>query len=53
MAEPAARAPRAEPEARKPERAPRRERERQPEPEAADEGWNGPVPSFLGKGFGS
>jgi superfamily II DNA/RNA helicase len=45
-----ARAPRAEPEARKPERAPRRER--QPEPEAADEGWNGPVPSFLGKGFG-
>jgi superfamily II DNA/RNA helicase len=49
-AEPAARAPRPEPEARKPERAPRRERE--PEPEAADEGWNGPVPSFLGKGFG-
>jgi superfamily II DNA/RNA helicase len=45
-------APRPEPEARKPERAPRRERERQPEPEAADEGWNGPVPSFLGKGFG-
>jgi superfamily II DNA/RNA helicase len=45
-------APRPEPEARKPERAPRRERERQSEPEAADEGWNGPVPSFLGKGFG-
>ena len=22
-------------------------------PEPADEGWNGPVPSFLGKGFGS
>jgi superfamily II DNA/RNA helicase len=43
-------APRPEPEARKPDRAPRRER--QPEPEAADEGWNGPVPSFLGKGFG-
>jgi superfamily II DNA/RNA helicase len=45
-------APRPEPEARKPDRAPRRERERQSEPEAADEGWNGPVPSFLGKGFG-
>jgi superfamily II DNA/RNA helicase len=45
-------APRPEPEARKPERAPRRERERQAEPDAADEGWNGPVPSFLGKGFG-
>jgi superfamily II DNA/RNA helicase len=26
-------------------------REREPEPEAADEGWNGPVPSFLGQGF--
>ena len=23
-----------------------------PEPEPADDGWNGPVPSFLGKGFG-
>jgi superfamily II DNA/RNA helicase len=23
------------------------------EPAAADEGWNGPVPSFLGQGFGS
>jgi len=39
--------------------APRRE-DRRPRPprqeevlEAADEGWNGPVPSFLGKGFGS
>ncbi|HEV2867009.1 MAG TPA: DEAD/DEAH box helicase [Allosphingosinicella sp.] len=35
--------------------APRRrepEREREPEPETADEGWNGPVPSFLGQGFG-
>jgi superfamily II DNA/RNA helicase len=49
-AEPEARAPRPEPEARKPAPAPRRER--QSEPEAADEGWNGPVPSFLGKGFG-
>jgi superfamily II DNA/RNA helicase len=36
-------------EARKP-RAPRRERE--PDVEADDDGWNGPVPSFLGKGFG-
>jgi superfamily II DNA/RNA helicase len=36
----------------KPERAPRRERRPEPEPEA-DEGWNGPVPSFLGQGFGS
>ncbi len=42
---------RPEPRAQKPERAPRRER--QPEPEPADDGWNGPVPSFLGKGFGS
>jgi superfamily II DNA/RNA helicase len=49
-AAPEARAPRPEPEARKPERAPRRER--RSEPEAAEEGWNGPVPSFLGKGFG-
>jgi superfamily II DNA/RNA helicase len=47
---PEAPALRPEPEARKPERAPRRER--QSEPETADEGWNGPVPSFLGKGFG-
>ena len=44
-------APRAA-EERKP-RPPRRERGRAPEAEAADEGWNGPVPSFLGKGFGS
>jgi superfamily II DNA/RNA helicase len=36
------------PRAEKPERAPRGERE----PEPAEEGWNGPVPSFLGKGFG-
>jgi superfamily II DNA/RNA helicase len=42
--------PRPEPRAQKPARPPRRERE--PEPEAAEEGWNGPVPSFLGKGFG-
>jgi len=48
--EPEARAPRAEPEARKGERAPRREH--QPEAEADEEGWNGPVPSFLDKGFG-
>ncbi|MGZ8345947.1 MAG: DEAD/DEAH box helicase [Allosphingosinicella sp.] len=43
--------PRAEPAPRTGGRPPRRERE--PEVEAADEGWNGPVPSFLGKGFGS
>ena len=42
------------PKAQKPERAPRRERERErrPEPETEDGGWHGPVPSFLGKGFG-
>jgi superfamily II DNA/RNA helicase len=44
-------APKAKEEARPPSRPPRRERE--PEPETADEGWNGPVPSFLGQGFGS
>jgi superfamily II DNA/RNA helicase len=47
-------APHAEPEERKPakaERPPRRERAA--EPEADDDGWNGPVPSFLGQGFGS
>jgi superfamily II DNA/RNA helicase len=41
--------PREEPRAEKPRREPRRERETE-EPE---EGWNGPVPSFLGQGFGS
>ena len=58
--EPAATEPAAAPKerARPPkadERKPRRPREteREPEPEMADEGWNGPVPSFLGKGFGS
>ena len=30
---------------------PRRERERAAEP--ADDGWNGPVPNFLGTGFGT
>jgi superfamily II DNA/RNA helicase len=49
---PEPRSERPEPKARRPERPPRREAERRPEPEAADEGWNGPVPSFLGKGFG-
>jgi superfamily II DNA/RNA helicase len=39
-------------EERKP-RAPRRERTPAPEAETEDGGWNGPVPSFLGKGFGS
>jgi superfamily II DNA/RNA helicase len=38
----------------RPERQPRRAREEEREPAAADEdGWNGPVPSFLGQGFGS
>ncbi len=41
-------APKAE-EERRPRSRPAR---REPEPETADEGWNGPVPSFLGKGFG-
>ena len=45
-----------------PEPAPRRERDPDPrppreeearEPTMVDEGWNGPVPSFLGKGFGA
>ncbi len=49
----------AEPRAEKParaereERRPSREREPADEPALVDEGWNGPVPSFLGKGFGS
>jgi superfamily II DNA/RNA helicase len=34
--------------------APRADKpQRQREPEEAEEGWNGPVPSFLGQGFGS
>jgi superfamily II DNA/RNA helicase len=32
------------------ERRPREQR--QPEPEGEEEGWNGPVPSFLSQGFG-
>lgn len=40
--------PRQEPKPR--QEAPRRERE--PDLEPADEGWNGPVPGFLGQGFG-
>ena len=32
---------------------PPRQRAREPERETDDEGWNGPVPGFLGKGFGS
>ncbi len=44
----------AKPDARvaRDERRPRQDRPREPEAEAADEGWNGPVPSFLDKGFG-
>jgi superfamily II DNA/RNA helicase len=52
---PEARAEKPGPRAEKPERrerAPRPRQERAPEPELADDGWNGPVPSFLGKGFG-
>ena len=52
-----ARPPEAAPAAERPEkkeraepRPPRRERDERPEP--VEEGWNGPVPSFLGKGFG-
>ncbi|HEX8669724.1 MAG TPA: DEAD/DEAH box helicase [Allosphingosinicella sp.] len=67
-AEPRPRAEKAEPkprrEARRDEPKPRREvrrdepkprRERRPEPEAEseEEGWNGPVPSFLNRTFGS
>jgi superfamily II DNA/RNA helicase len=39
-------APRAKEDARPPRR------ERTPEPEPADEGWNGPIPGFLDRGFG-
>jgi superfamily II DNA/RNA helicase len=47
------RPPRAE-EPRRESRPPRREqrRDERREPEEADDGWNGPVPSFLGQGFG-
>jgi superfamily II DNA/RNA helicase len=38
------------PGAEAPRRAPREQRSDNEEP---DEGWNGPVPSFLGQGFGS
>jgi superfamily II DNA/RNA helicase len=57
-----ARRPRAarEPRETRPAREPREpssfERTRQPhagESDAGEEGWNGPVPSFLGQGFGS
>jgi superfamily II DNA/RNA helicase len=44
--------PRREPEARtKPRSEPKRQRREEPADEG-DEGWNGPVPSFLGKPFG-
>jgi superfamily II DNA/RNA helicase len=52
--------PRREERAERPERPrreerPRRDERQQDEPalEGADEGWNGPVPSFLSFGFGS
>jgi superfamily II DNA/RNA helicase len=50
-----AKAERPAPPAEKPERrerAPRPRQERAPDLEPAEDGWNGPVPSFLGKGFG-
>ncbi|MDQ8755927.1 DEAD/DEAH box helicase [Sphingosinicella sp. LHD-64] len=52
---PAAREDRPKPDraAARPERAPRRERRPEPDDNMSDEGWNGPVPSFLGQGFGS
>ena len=52
---PEPRAERPEPRAEKPERrerAPRPRQDRAPDLEPADDGWNGPVPSFLGQGFG-
>ena len=52
---PEARAEKPGPRAEKPERrerAPRPRQERAPDLEPADDGWNGPVPSFLSKGFG-
>jgi superfamily II DNA/RNA helicase len=39
--------------AAKPERTPRRERRPEPDDDKADDGWNGPVPGFLGQGFGT
>jgi superfamily II DNA/RNA helicase len=51
-----AREPRETRPAREPRQARSSEGERQPrvqEADAGDEGWNGPVPSFLGQGFGS
>jgi superfamily II DNA/RNA helicase len=52
---PAPRAEKPAPRAEKPERrerAPRPRQDRAPDLEPAEDGWNGPVPSFLGKGFG-
>jgi superfamily II DNA/RNA helicase len=46
----------AEPREDRPAQEPRRERaprQREQELEGADDGWNGPIPSFLGAGFGS
>jgi superfamily II DNA/RNA helicase len=51
-----AREPRETRSAREPRQPRASERPRQPgaqESEAEEEGWNGPVPSFLGQGFGS
>jgi len=46
------RPPRAERDNRRPRRDRGPEREQTSEPDLVDEGWNGPVPGFLGTGFG-
>ena len=51
-AERAERPRRDEEPARKPRAAARRETRQADEPETADEGWNGPVPSFLARPLG-
>ncbi|HEY7811475.1 MAG TPA: DEAD/DEAH box helicase [Allosphingosinicella sp.] len=43
---------RAERQPREDRRSRRDEPRRQPEPDNADDGWNGPVPGFLSQGFG-
>jgi superfamily II DNA/RNA helicase len=45
--------PRRAPQAPMKPRSPKRAPERDEAPEAAEDGWNGPVPSFLGKPLGS
>jgi len=52
-AEPRAKAQPERERERQPERPRREERQREPEPVGEDEGWNGPIPGFLGQGFGA